>query len=177
MAHGPLIVHRNSSYPPGLERLQRDAPAASPNAKLSMSRQFTPAILRVILLYVLLPCSRRPSAADALVADTQDVHILDVRRVDTRDTVAGLASRGAAYLIVSLRFTNDTGADIAPRIDHFVFTASNGGRYFGLDSGSTALVGISNDRGIVKMNASREYTVGFRTDTVLGGTIAYEVTD
>ena len=143
-----------------------------------MSRRFPLAPLGVTVLSVLLVLVfGYTGGADPFVADTQDVHVLDVRRVATQDNVAGLASAGASFLIVHLRFTNETGDDLAPRIDHFVFTASDGARFFGLESGSTALIGISNDRGVVKMNASREYTIGFRTDTQLGGTVAYEVAD
>ena len=141
-----------------------------------MSRRFTLALVGVTVISVLVVFGC-PGGADPFVADTQDVHVLDVRRVAPQDNVAGLASGGASFLIVHVRFTNETGDDLAPRIDHFVFTASDGARFFGLESGATAVIGISHDRGVVKMNASREYTIGFRTDTQLGGTVAYEVAD
>ena len=54
-------------------------------------------------------------------------------------------------------------------------TAPGNQRYQGIDTGSSALVGVSNAHRMLKAGDKRAYTVGFRSpDPVVTGTISYE---
>ena len=62
-------------------------------------------------------------------------------------------------------------SDLGPERDGFQVSH----RYFGMDSGSTLFAGISNPSNVVKVGQSQEYTVGFRANTALSGSIYYEL--
>jgi hypothetical protein len=101
----------------------------------------------------------------------QDVVVKDVRIYDAADGVAGSNDQ---YYVVTFNFTNNLGFALAPRIDHFVFEDIDKRRYFGVVSGNSSLIGISNYAGVLKVGESHDYTVGFRVPLGAQGLIFYD---
>ena len=105
-------------------------------------------------------------------------------RAGTDIVIHGLRERSAnddmttsstdIYYIVDFQFTNDLGYALAPRIDHFVISDRQQRRYIGLDTGSSALVGISNYEGILQRDEKHDYTVGFRVPLDTQGQLVYD---
>ena len=61
-----------------------------------------------------------------------------------------------------------------PVIAHFSLIDLAGNRFFAIDTGASALAGISNDLGPLKPGAKRTFTLGFRADPTTMGTIRYD---
>ena len=119
--------------------------------------------------------ARTGALAEPAIAGVGDVRVLAVRLVPSADTSPGLAGGGVTYVIASVALTNGTAHDMTPAIERFVLTGARNDRYAGTDSGSAALVGVSNPHQMLKHGEKRDYTVGFRTtDPVVAGTISYE---
>ena len=98
----------------------------------------------------------------------------DVRTYATNDAVAG--ANGYEYYVVKIKYTNDLGYAFTPLISHFVFEDINKQRFPGQDSGSTALVGISNYNDVLKPGDSHDYTVGFHVPENSIGDLLYDPT-
>jgi len=113
--------------------------------------------------------------ASDFVLGSDSVQILDARMVLTTDSGANtVGGMGLNYAVVRVHFTNNLSDQLFPVVSHFVFTSVQGGRYNGVDSGSTALIGISNDYGPMKKGDSRDLTIGFRVGMPQNGQITYE---
>jgi hypothetical protein len=108
-----------------------------------------------------------------LVRAGTDIVIKDVRTYLPNDSVAGSNDE---YYVVTFNFTNNQGFALVPRIDHFVLEDKDRIRYLGADSGSTALVGISNYSGLLKVGDSHDYTVGFRVPQSTLAILYYDAT-
>ncbi len=119
------------------------------------------------------PDGAAASPATGLVRPAPDIAIKSVRTFSPSDAVAGSNDE---YYVVAFTFTNDEGMSLAPRIDHFVIQDIQNARYFGVDSGNVALVGISNYGGVLKVGDSHDYTVGFRVPHDTTGTLFYDNT-
>ena len=94
--------------------------------------------------------------------------------VVTGDSRAALGAGAVTYVISKIELTNDQTALLYPLISHFSLTDRSGSRYFGIDSGSAALAGVSNDLSPIKPGAKRIFVVGFRADPTAMGTIRYD---
>jgi hypothetical protein len=94
---------------------------------------------------------------------------------DVRVLIVRLTPGIQTYVVATVELTNDTPRDFTPDVSRFFLTTANNERYQGTDSGSSALIGVSNVHRTLKQGDKRAYTVGFRTpDPVIMGTISYE---
>ena len=131
------------------------------------------------LMFFALPLAgcKEPASGSAppaaLLRPGNDVAIKAVR---TSAAVDARALTDDQYYVVTLTFTNDLGYALSPRIDHFVIEDNERRRFLGADSGSPALVGISNTGALLKQGESHEYTVGFRVPQNTTGTLYYDAT-
>lgn len=126
------------------------------------------------LALALVACGA-PALAAPPIAGIGDVRVLTVRFVPSTETGSGLASTSLTYVVATVELTNDTPRDFTPEISRFFLTAPRNQRYQGIDTGSTALAGVSNAHRTLKAGDKRTYTVGFRSsDPVVTGTISYE---
>jgi hypothetical protein len=109
------------------------------------------------------------------IAGIGDVRVVTIRFIPNNDAGPGLAAGGSTYVLAKVELTNDTPRDYTPDVRRFFLTGAQSRRYQGIDSGSSAFVGVSNSHRMLKQGDARDYTVGFRTaDPVITGTISYE---
>lgn len=142
--------------------------------------RFRASLFAVCVLALLAGCKEPDSAsgssagsAAGFVHPGTDIAIKSVRTFVPSDAIAGSNDE---YYVVTFTFTNNQGASLAPRIDHFVIQDLDNRRYFGADSGNVSLVGISNYAGVLKVGDSHDYTVGFRVPSNTSGTLFYDNT-
>jgi hypothetical protein len=139
---------------------------------LDMPRRLSAALFALGLLSA--GCQEKPTPA-SLYSSASDIKILDTRFVTSNDaSVGSVGTANQSYLIVKLRYTNDISSQLFPVITHFTFTASDGSRYGGIDSGSTMLIGISNDYSPMKRGDDRDFGMAFAMPYQQAGTISYE---
>ena len=137
-----------------------------------MRARLAPALLLVGLLAA--GCQEKPAPVN-LFTGTSDVRVVDARFVTSNDAAAGtLGGMARSYLIMKVHLTNDISEQLYVTPSHFVFTTQDGNRYMGIDSGSSALIGISNDYGALKRGDERDFVVAFRLPIEQAGTISYE---
>lgn len=132
--------------------------------------------LLVLLALPLAGCKepQEPSGASAaLVRSGTDITIKAVRTSATGDNVG---SGSDEFYLVTFTFKNDLGYALTPRIDHFVLEDAERRRFLGADSGSPALVGISNAVAQLQPGDAHDYTVGFRVPQNTTGTLYYDAT-
>ena len=104
-----------------------------------------------------------------------NVRVINAQLVPTGDASAATSGGTITYVVARIEFTNDTGLDVVPTVDHFYLLDQNNNRYQGKDSGSSVFTGVSNSVAVLKKDEKREYTVGFRTPNAnTTGTISYE---
>jgi hypothetical protein len=119
-------------------------------------------------------CQEKP-APTSLFGSASDVKILSARYVSTTDSAAGtIGGTAQSYLIFRVHLTNDISEQLFVVPSHFVFTTQDGTRYAGIDSGSSALIGISNNYGPMRRGDERDFAVAFRMPIEQAGTISYE---
>ena len=135
--------------------------------------------LLVLLLLPLVAC-REPQGAEApsgpsagIVHSGTDITIKAVRTSATGDNVG---SGSDQFYLVTFTFKNDLGYALTPRIDHFVLEDTERRRFLGADSGSPALIGISNTVALLHAGDEHDYTVGFRVPQNTTGTLYYDAT-
>ena len=85
-----------------------------------------------------------------------------------------LGGGSQAYLVFKLHFVNDLSSQLFPIVTHFIFTTADGTRYNGSDSGSSALIGISNNYSQMKRGEERDFVIGFKVPYQQAGIITYE---
>lgn len=119
------------------------------------------------------PGGAQNDSENRLVRPASDIAIKSVRTFAPSDQVAGSNDE---YYVITFTFTNDQGMSLAPRVNHFVLQDILNRRFFGVDSGNTALVGISNYEGVLKVGDSHDYTIGFRVPQDSTGTLFYDNT-
>jgi hypothetical protein len=120
-------------------------------------------------------CQEKTPPANAFVSGTDDLKILDSRLVSTGDAAGSTVGGGTqSYAIFKIHFTNNLSEQLFPIISHFVLVTPDGARYNATDSGSTALIGISNDVSPMLKGTSRDFTIGFRIGLQPVGQIVYE---
>jgi hypothetical protein len=131
--------------------------------------------LLVPALALALGTCEAPALAAPPITGIGDVRVLAVRFVPSTETGSGLAATSLTYVVATVELTNDSPRDFTPEISRFFLTAPRNQRYQGIDTGSSALVGVSNAHRMLKAGDKRAYTVGFRSpDPVVTGTISYE---
>jgi hypothetical protein len=114
-----------------------------------------------------------PSIGSDVIRPTQDIAIANVSRYRASD---GSAEAGAAYLVCTFAYTNKLGREFVPRIEKFTLEDANHRRFGGQEGGAVELVGISNDRSVLGIDATRTYTAGFRVPQNFTGTMYYDPT-
>jgi hypothetical protein len=129
--------------------------------------------LSSLALALLVPagCKQPTPEATTPVGGSSNVTVRSskVYRADMGATDASVAY----YIVCEVTFTNTLGHDVYPEPKNFVFFDAYGQPYPGIDSGSTALIGISNYSGVVKTDAKQDYTIGFRVPSVTSGAVYY----
>jgi hypothetical protein len=129
----------------------------------------------LLALALTLGFCRGTVSAGPVISGVGDVLVRAVRVVPSSDTGSASAAASVTYVIATVTLTNGTPHGMIPAIARFFLTAPRNTRYQGVDSGSSALVGVSNPHTMLKPGSARDYTVGFRTkDPVVAGTISYE---
>lgn len=119
-------------------------------------------------------CQEKPAPA-SLFGGSSDIKVLEARYVSSNDAAVGsVGGTAQSYLIFRVHLTNDISQQLFVVPSHFVFTAQDGNRYAGIDSGSSALVGISNDYSPLTKGQGRDFIVAFRTPIEQAGTVSYE---
>lgn len=127
-----------------------------------------------MLCISLCACRENTPAAPPAIAGSGPVTVLEASYVSSGDSRAALGATSATYVVSTIEFTNDQSAPLVPQISHFSLTDRSGERFFGIDSGSSVLTGISNNIGAMKPGEKRTFVVGFRVDPTTMGTIRYD---
>jgi hypothetical protein len=121
-------------------------------------------------------CACREAKIDdpTLISGSGPVAVLQSRFVSSGDSQAALGAGPVTYVIISVELTNVQSAPLFPVIARFNLTDRSGNRYFGIDTGASALTGISNDLGAIGPGEKRRLVVAFRADSTTMGTIRYD---
>lgn len=129
-------------------------------------------IVALSTLSLLTACKEPPpaNAPNALVNPAPDIVVKSVQIVGVPEN----SVQGDTLYIVTFTFTNDTGRDLVPRIDHFILQDRDQIRHAGITQGSTALVGrLHNSDEILHKNESRDYMAAFLVYAGTFGTLSY----
>lgn len=126
-----------------------------------------------MLLLSVCACQETKVTDPTLITGGGAVAVLQSSYVASGDSRAALGAGAVTYIVSRIDFTNDQAAPLYPVISHFYLTDRSGNRYFGIDTGATALSGVVNDTGPLRPNEKRTFTVGFRADATTMGTISY----
>jgi hypothetical protein len=127
-----------------------------------------------MLLLPVCACQETKITDPTLITGSGPVAVLQSSYVASGDSRAALGAATATYIISRIEFTNDQTAMLFPTVSHFYLTDRSGNRYFGVDTGASALTGIANDVSPIKPGEKRTFVVGFRAEPTTMGTIRYE---
>jgi len=127
-----------------------------------------------MLCVSLAACQETKLDDPTLISGSGPVAVLQSSYVASGDSQAALGAGPVTYVVSSIELTDDQSAPLYPVISHFFLTDRSGNRYFGIDSGSSALTGISNDLSPLRPGEKRKFIVGFRADATTMGTIRYD---
>jgi hypothetical protein len=127
-----------------------------------------------VLCILLCACRQADLGDPTLISGGGPVVVLQSSYVSSGDSQAALGAGPVTYVVSSIELTNDEPGPLYPVISHFFLTDQSGNRYFGIDTGSSVLAGISNDLGPLKPGERRKFTVAFRADSTTMGTIRYD---
>jgi hypothetical protein len=122
----------------------------------------------------LCACQEAKINEPTLISGSGPVTVLQSNYVTNGDSQAALGAGPVTYVISNVELTNDQTLPLYPVIGHFLLTDRSGNRYFGIDTGSSAFTGISNDLGPLRPGEKRKFVVGFRADATTMGTIRYD---
>jgi len=122
----------------------------------------------------LAACQETKINDPTLISGGGPVAVLQSSYVSSGDSQAALGAGPVTYVVSSVELTNDTSAPLYPVIAHFYLTDRSGNRSFGIDSGSSAFTGVSNDLSPLQPGEKRTFVVGFRADATTMGTIRYD---
>jgi hypothetical protein len=127
-----------------------------------------------MLCVSLAACQETKIDDPTLISGSGPVAVLQSSYVSSGDSQAALGAGPVTYVVSSIELTDDQSAPLYPVISHFFLTDRSGNRYFGIDSGSSALTGIANDLSPLRPGEKRKFVVGFRADATTMGTIRYD---
>ena len=127
-----------------------------------------------MLCVSLAACQETKLDDPTLISGSGPVAVLQSSYVSSGDSQAALGAGPVTYVVSSIELTDDQSAPVYPVISHFFLTDRSGNRYFGIDSGSSALTGIANDLSPLRPGEKRKFVVGFRADATTMGTIRYD---
>jgi hypothetical protein len=121
----------------------------------------------------LAACQETKIDDPTLISGSGPVAVLQSSYVSSGDSQAALGAGAVTYVISSVELTDDQTAALYPVIAHFFLTDRSGNRFFGIDTGSAAFTGVSNDLSPLRPGEKRTFVVGFRADATTMGTIRY----
>jgi hypothetical protein len=127
-----------------------------------------------VLSVALCACRQTDANDPTLITGGGPVAVLRSSYVSTGDSQAALGAGAVTYVISNVELTNDGSNPLYPVISHFFLTDRSGNRYFGIDTGSSAFTGVSNDMSPLRPNEKRTFIVGFRAAATTMGTIRYD---
>jgi hypothetical protein len=127
-----------------------------------------------MLTAALCACQETKINDPTLIAGGGPVTVLQSSYVASGDSQAALGAGPVTYVISSVELLNDQAAPLYPVISHFFLTDRTGDRYFGIDNGSSAFTGVSNNLEPLRPGEKRTFVVGFRADATTMGTIRYD---
>jgi hypothetical protein len=126
-----------------------------------------------VAVTLLAGCKQTPPGPSTAILSSTNVAIHGYRFYSAASGNTSSGERESFYAVCAITFTNTLGFDVAPEPKNFVLTDPVGNQYVGVDTGATALVGISNFRGIVKKDERQDYTIAFHVPANVSGTIFY----
>ncbi len=109
-----------------------------------------------------------------LINGSGTVVVVQSSFVDSSDSRNAIGAGPVTYVIAKVEITNDQSAALVPAIARFALIDRTGERYFAVDSGASALAGISNDLSPIKPGEKRTLTIAFRAQSTTMGTIHYD---
>src|SRR5450631_25839 len=127
-----------------------------------------------LLCVSLAACQEAKIDEPTLISGSGPVVVLQSDYISSGDSQAALGAGPVTYVVSKVELTNDGNLPLYPVISHFFLTDRSGNRSFGIDTGSSALTGISNDLAALKPGEKRTFVVGFRADATTMGTIRYD---
>lgn len=127
-----------------------------------------------LLLLSLWACQQTKIADPTIITGGGPVAVVESRYVASGDARTAAGAGPVTYVLSKVELTNDQATALYPVIAHFSLTDLAGNRYFAIDTGASALVGISNDLRPLKPGEKRTFTIGFRADPTTMGTIRYD---
>jgi hypothetical protein len=116
---------------------------------------------------------RPPDLTNGALRAGPNIVIKDFRRVLAND---GAADGFNTYYIVTFAYTNASNQYFYPTPTKFTVEATDNTRFFGTDSGSSVLIGISNDYSELKPGETRTFTLGFHVSGDTVGLFYYDPT-
>ena len=133
-------------------------------------------ITLIALAVLTAGCQEKPATPGSFIQGSDNIKILDSRVISLGEAAGGqFGGSGTSYAVIKMLLTNGFTDQLNPRAAGFVLTTSDGFRYQGVDSGSAALIGISNNYSPMKRDEAREFTIGFRVPVTSTGTLGYEI--
>jgi hypothetical protein len=127
-----------------------------------------------MLCVSLCACRQTPVTDPTLITGGGPVAVLASSYLSSGDSQATLGAGSVTYIMCSLELTNDGTGPLYPVVSQFYLTDRTGDRYYGIDTGSSAFAGISNDLAALGPGQKRKFVVGFRADATAMGTIRYD---
>jgi hypothetical protein len=128
----------------------------------------------VLLCLSLCACQEAKADDPTLITGGGAVTVLQSSYVSSGDSQPALGAGSLTYVISSIEFRNVQTVPLYPVISQFVLTDVSGNRYFGIDTGSSSLAGISNDLEPIAPGEARKFVVAFRAAPTTMGTIRYD---
>jgi hypothetical protein len=162
---GSLIFHACNFALPGTGRLP-----PVPNRSAVMLKR----LLTACVLAITLTACQQTRQDNFLIQGGGPVKVLQTTYVSTGDSSNTLSGGGLTYVVCKIEYTNTFNQPFNPIIEHFTLVDTVGNRYSAVDSGSTALAGISNDLTPMKPGDKRTFTIGFRVESTTAGAIEYD---
>lgn len=152
----------------------RGAPSRRREDRRDMWKRLSISLIALAVLTA--GCQEKPAAPGSFAQGSVYIKVLDAHFISMGDAAGGqIGGAGTSYAVIKMLLTNGFSDLLTPSAKSFVLTTSDGSRYFGVDSGSASLVGISNNYSPMKRDDSREFTIGFRIPVTSTGTLGYEI--
>jgi hypothetical protein len=126
-----------------------------------------------MLSVALAACQETKLDDPTLISGSGPVAVQQSSYISSGDSQAALGAGAVTYVISHVELTDDQSAPLYPVMAHFFLTDQSGNRYFGIDTGSSAFTGVSNDLSPLRPGEKRTFVVGFRASATTMGTIRY----